>query len=284
MSRGKGPRQRGKHDALTPACTAWLIYRVIIELQENRNKIRRSLAQQQEGETKALLLLLCKENQTASWYLDKALQKRTTPSSKGAGTRDIFKVVQQYAMDTLGAGLAYTVRRVSGKGLGIVAKRAFAPSAESLSATLYGTVEAVSSKQDALWSRLRESNYNSLYEAGGVRGLMIGPLSLANDVRAYEEASFVIKQVSRAPLRGGGDVALAASDRSAITVVIGATCVRRAVRVFSATGNATGGFKKSVLARGDRIKQAEWQTCVTIEEGEEVSLEYGAAFGNTTFV
>jgi hypothetical protein len=73
MARGKGAARKGKHDAVTINCAAWIIYRLIIDIESNRLAIQGSLAEQQENDTKALLLLLCQQSAAASWHLAKAL-------------------------------------------------------------------------------------------------------------------------------------------------------------------------------------------------------------------
>jgi hypothetical protein len=172
MVRGKGAARKAKHDALTINCAAWIMYRLVIDSESNRDATQKSLTEQQESDTKALLLLLCQQSAAAFWHLEKALQRCATSSSSDAKRRRIFTVVLQYASDTLSPSLPYTVCEVPGKGLSIVAKEHFKMSADDLSETLYGAVEIVSATQDALWKRLVENDYPSLYESGCVRGLM----------------------------------------------------------------------------------------------------------------
>eukprot|EP00611_Tribonema_gayanum_P015192 TRINITY_DN27009_c0_g1_i1.p1 TRINITY_DN27009_c0_g1~~TRINITY_DN27009_c0_g1_i1.p1 ORF type:complete len:130 (-),score=1.86 TRINITY_DN27009_c0_g1_i1:503-892(-) len=129
MARGKGAARGGKRDAVTVACTAWIIYRLIIEHDDNRSSIQQSLAHQEEGDTRALLLELCRTSSAAAWQLDKALQRCATDSSKSVKKRCVLRVILQYATDTLGLGLPYTVRRVPGKGLGIIATAPCLPGA-----------------------------------------------------------------------------------------------------------------------------------------------------------
>lgn len=282
MARGKGAARSGKRDAVTVACTAWIIYRLIISSESNRSSIEQSLAEQEESDTKALLLLLCQASASASWHLEKALAKCATSSSKDAKRRRIFTVVLQCAIDTLGADLPYTVCEIPGKGLGVVAKERFEISAESLSETLYGTLEVVTKKQDAFWNRLVEGGYPSLYDAGGVRGLLIGPLSLLNEPSPDEVAHFVISGIPRKPHGVTDEISLSPSDRPAITASICATHVLAAAQAYADTGKVARGFKESVLdGSSAQIKHAAQQALVAFRRGAELTLNYGSGFVNT---
>jgi hypothetical protein len=127
----------GEHNAVTVACTAWILFRLIIESEVNRSSITRSLAEEEANETMALLLQLCTRNPCAKWLQQKALQWCVTESSSDA----TLAAVLQYAIDTLGPGLPYTVCEIPGKGLGIIASETFSASADGLSTTIYGTVD-----------------------------------------------------------------------------------------------------------------------------------------------
>jgi hypothetical protein len=137
----------------------------------------------------------------------------------------------------------------------------------------------VASKQEALWRRLREAEYPSLYEDAGVRGLLVGPLSLLNEPCSGKRAHFVLASVPRTPVGAAGEVSVPPSDRPAINASICAEHVLAAAQAYADTGKVGRGFRESMLEGSSaQIQKLARTAPVTFRKGVELTLNYGSGF------